>query len=144
MQLHQLKPVHKNKKKKRIGRGGKRGFTSGRGTKGQKSRSGAKIRPAVYDFIKKIPKLRGYSFKGIKKKPEILNLYDLSKAFREGEKITPKILVEKGLVKKVKGKIPKVKILGNGNIKIKLVIKNCFLSKSAQEKIEKSGGKIIE
>jgi len=72
MQLHQLKPSHKRKKKKIIGRGGKRGTTSGRGTKGQKSRSGANIRPAIYDFIKKIPKLRGYRFKSLKEKPAIL------------------------------------------------------------------------
>lgn len=60
MQLHQIKPSHKLKTKKRIGRGGKKGTYSGKGMKGQKSRAGAKIRPELRDFIKKIPKVRGY------------------------------------------------------------------------------------
>lgn len=59
MQLHQVQPTHKNKSKKRIGRGGKRGTYSGRGMKGQKSRAGRKIRPAVRDLIQRTPKLRG-------------------------------------------------------------------------------------
>jgi large subunit ribosomal protein L15 len=61
MQLHEIKGL-KNKEKKRVGRGGKRGTYCGRGIKGQKARAGAKIRPALRDFIKKIPKLRGYRF----------------------------------------------------------------------------------
>ncbi|HOK35099.1 MAG TPA: hypothetical protein PLL80_00755 [Candidatus Pacearchaeota archaeon] len=59
MQLHQIQPTHKPKDKKRIGRGGKRGTYSGKGIKGQTSRAGAKIRPEIRDFIKKIPKKRG-------------------------------------------------------------------------------------
>lgn len=59
MQLHELQPKTKNKKKKRIGRGGKRGTYCGRGLKGQKSRAGRRIRPAVRDVILRIPKLRG-------------------------------------------------------------------------------------
>lgn len=65
MQLHQIEV--KKKEKKRIGRGGKRGTYCGRGIKGQKSRAGAKIRPAIRDLIKKIPKIRGYRFKSKKK-----------------------------------------------------------------------------
>ena len=60
MQSHQLKPTHKRKKPQRIGRGGKRGTYSGAGIKGQKSRAGAKIRPEIRDFIKKLHKLRGH------------------------------------------------------------------------------------
>jgi len=63
MQLHQVQPIHKNKSKKRVGRGGKRGTYSGRGMKGQKSRAGRKIRPAVRDLIQRTPKLRGTSDK---------------------------------------------------------------------------------
>jgi large subunit ribosomal protein L15 len=59
MQLHEIQPCQKQKTKKRIGRGGKRGTYSGKGMKGQKSRAGAKIRPEVRDLIKKTPKLRG-------------------------------------------------------------------------------------
>lgn len=60
MQLHQIKKTKSSKKKKRIGRGGKKGTYCGKGIKGQKSRAGAKIRPEIRDFIKKIPKVRGY------------------------------------------------------------------------------------
>ncbi len=59
MQLHEVKPIHKNESRKRIGRGGKRGTYSGKGIKGQKSRAGRKIRPAVRDLIQRTPKLRG-------------------------------------------------------------------------------------
>ncbi|MCL4405157.1 MAG: hypothetical protein M1361_00055 [Patescibacteria group bacterium] len=59
MQLHDLKPRHARFLKKRVGRGGKRGTFSGRGTKGQRARAGHKIRPAERDFIQRLPKLRG-------------------------------------------------------------------------------------
>jgi len=60
MQLHQLSPKHKSKKRKRVGRGGKRGTYCGRGMKGQKSRAGAKFVPIIRGLIKRYPKLRGY------------------------------------------------------------------------------------
>ena len=60
MQLHQLQPKHSKKRKKIVGRGGKRGKTSGRGHKGQKARAGHRIRPEERDAIKKIPKKRGH------------------------------------------------------------------------------------
>lgn len=63
MQLHQLKPNNKKRKAKRVGRGGKRGTYSGKGMKGQKSRSGRKFEPIVRGLIKRYPKLRGYKFK---------------------------------------------------------------------------------
>ncbi len=59
MQLHTLQPIYKLKAKKRVGRGGSRGTYSGRGQKGQKARSGHKIRPAERDLIQRLPKLRG-------------------------------------------------------------------------------------
>ena len=59
MQSHTLKRNHPNKKTKQIGRGGTRGKTAGRGTKGQNARAGHKKRPEIRDFIKRIPKLRG-------------------------------------------------------------------------------------
>ncbi|MDP3004364.1 MAG: uL15 family ribosomal protein, partial [Candidatus Azambacteria bacterium] len=88
MQLHRLKPVHKLKRKKRIARGGKRGGYSGRGIKGQKSRAGAKIRPAIRDLMMKFPKKRGrakHAFKSLFSKPAILNLEDIEKNFKDGE-----------------------------------------------------------
>jgi len=63
MQLHQIQPLNKRKSKRRVGRGGKRGTYCGRGMKGQKARTGAKVRPEIRDLIKKIPKIRGYRFK---------------------------------------------------------------------------------
>ncbi|MBI2013770.1 MAG: uL15 family ribosomal protein [Candidatus Colwellbacteria bacterium] len=63
MLLHEIKPKYPNKKKKRIARGGKRGTTSGRGQKGQKSRSGRRIRPASRDYTQRLPKLRGFGNK---------------------------------------------------------------------------------
>lgn len=59
MQWNTLKPKTKRKKPKSVGRGGKRGKTSGRGTKGQNARAGRKKRPEIRDFIKRFPKLRG-------------------------------------------------------------------------------------
>jgi len=137
MQLHELKPTHKNKKKKRIGRGGKRGDCSGRGMKGQKSRAGRGPRPAIRDIIKKIPKKRGYKFKSIKIKPQIINLKDLQKYFSAGEKITPEILLKKKLISRTKGKTLKVKILGEGKLTKKLIIENCEMSESVKKAVEK-------
>ncbi len=136
MQLHELKPKHKSKTKKRIGRGGKRGTYSGRGIKGQKSRAGRPPRPAIRDIIKKIPKKRGYRFKSIKTKPQVVNLKDLEKNYKSGEKITPKTLLEKGLIGKVKGKMPKVKILGTGKLTKKLTIEKCSMSESVKKAIK--------
>lgn len=130
MQLHQVKPIHKPKKKKRIGRGGKRGTYSGRGIKGQKSRAGRKIRPEIRDFIKKIPKKRGYKFKA-KPKPQIVNLQDLEKHFQNGEIVSPETLFKKGLIGKVKKE--GVKILGKGKLTKKLEFKNCKISKSVKK-----------
>lgn len=133
MQLHELKPIHRIKKKKRVGRGGKRGTYSGRGIKGQKSRAGAKIRPAWRDLLKQIPKLRGVKFKSIKKKPVVLNISDLEKKFTEKEKITPQTLLQKNIIQKIKGRMPKVKILGRGETKKKFIIEGCKMSKSVAD-----------
>jgi large subunit ribosomal protein L15 len=71
MQFHELKPKTKRKKGKTVGRGGTRGKTAGRGTKGQNARAGHKKRPELRDFIKRFPKLRGrgkHSLKSIQTK----------------------------------------------------------------------------
>jgi large subunit ribosomal protein L15 len=143
MQIHELKKTNK-KKKERVGRGGKRGTYCGKGQKGQKSRSGNNKEPVVRGFIKKYHKLRGYKFnvRGIKERT--VNLNDLEKFFESGQEVSPFSLTEKKILRKIKGRIPKVKILGNGDIKKSLNIKNCLISKSAKEKIEKAGGKILE
>ncbi|KKQ91155.1 MAG: 50S ribosomal protein L15 [Candidatus Azambacteria bacterium GW2011_GWA2_39_10] len=134
MQLHHVKPAHKLKKRRRISRGGKRGGYSGRGIKGQKSRAGAGIRPAIRDMMMKLPKQRGrakHAFKSLYEKPAILNLVDVNKRFKEGDIVSPKTL-----------NLSQVKILGKGEINKKLHFQNILFSKSASEKIKKAGGTI--
>lgn len=142
MQIHQIGNTQKQKGRRRIGRGGKRGTYSGRGVKGQKARAGRKLRPEWRDVLKRIPKRRGYRFKSIKTKPAVLNLNDLNSIFKEGEIVTVSVLANKGLINKIKGKTPAVKILGDGQLNKKLDFKGVAVSKSAREKIEKAGGKI--
>ncbi|KKS44165.1 MAG: 50S ribosomal protein L15 [Candidatus Azambacteria bacterium GW2011_GWA2_42_9] len=134
MQLHNIKSKHRLKKSRRIARGGKRGGYSGRGIKGQKSRAGAKIRPAVRDTMMRMPKTRGrakHAFKSLYEKPAIFNLVDINKRFKEGEVVSPETL-----------NLSRVKILGKGEIGKKLIFKDVLLSKSARDKITKSGGAI--
>jgi len=136
MQSHELQKSQ-GKKHKRIGRGGKRGTYSGRGIKGQKARSGRRIRPQIRDIIKKIHKKRGYFFHSLKEKPAVVNLGDLERKFKDGDKITPMALVNAGLIKAIGGKIPKIKILGGGKLTKKLILdKNFAISKSAAEKFK--------
>ncbi len=143
MQLHELRPSHKFKKAKRIGRGGKRGTYSGKGIKGQTSRSGARIRPALRDLIKKIPKLRGYRYKRKYKKTIEINLDVLGKQLEAGERVTPQILLKKGMIQKIRGALPEVKLLGDGSLDKKLLVEKCKVSKKAKEKIESAGGKVV-
>lgn len=142
MQLHQLKPTHKNKRRKRVGRGGKRGTYSGRGVKGQKSRAGKRLKPIIRELIKRYPKLRGYKFKGFRLKPTVINLEILERKFKTGDKVTPQVLLKEKLIRKIKGRLPQVKILGKGKLTRKLTIEDCQVSKSAREKVEKVGGTI--
>jgi large subunit ribosomal protein L15 len=67
MQIHNLKRLHKNKRDRLVGRGGKHAKTSGRGGKGQTARAGNKRRPELRDIIKKLPKNRGYQFNSVRK-----------------------------------------------------------------------------
>ncbi len=147
MQIHQIKPKNPRKRKKRIGRGGKRGVFSGKGTKGQKSRAGRRMQPLIRTLIKKYPKLRGYSFKAKNKnqnsKIAALNIETLEKQFQDGDKVSFKSLLEKRIIRKIKGAAPRVKILGRGNLNKKITIEKCMVSKTAREKIKKTGGKIL-
>ena len=142
MQLHELKIKKKQKRGKRIGRGGKRGTHSGRGIKGQKTRAGRKMVPSIRQFIKKYPKLRGYRRRFKRGDFQILNIHILEKNFDEGSVVSPVTLIEKKLVRRIKGRIPNVKILGRGRLTKKLKIKGCVLSKKAEEKIKKIKGTI--
>lgn len=142
MPLQQLKAKHKPKKRKRVGRGGGHGTYSGRGQKGQKARSGPKLQPIIRILIKRYPKLRGYREGGPSSKLTITNIGILEKKFAKNSVITPKILVEKRIIRRISGKVPLVKILGQGNLTKALIVEGCKVSKSAKEKIEKMGGKI--
>lgn len=143
MQLHTLQPRTKNKKVMVVGRGGKRGKTSGKGTKGQNSRAGRKKRPELRDFIKRLPKLRGRGvnqFKSFAPKAVAVNLGDIELVFTAGDTVTPTTLVEKFVVQKVNGVIPPIKILSMGDLTKKVTITGCLVSAGAKDKVEKAGG----
>jgi large subunit ribosomal protein L15 len=114
MQFHNLKRNKANRKAKQVGRGGTRGKTSGKGTKGQNARSGRKKRPEMRDIIKRMPKLRGRgknSLKTRKEKATPINLSRVKEFFKGNEEITAKTLLEKGIIKLRNGKVPKIKVL---------------------------------
>lgn len=145
MQANQLKRIHPNKKRMTVARGGKRGKTAGRGGKGQSARAGNKRRPEWRDIIKRVPKLRGRgknSNKSFQDFASVINLEVLETTFVNNDSVTPTILIEKGLISKVSGKVPKVKILGNGEITKVLKISGCSISGSAREKVVQAGGSI--
>lgn len=142
MQIHQLQPKHKNRGKKRVGRGGRKGTYSGHGMKGQKSRAGRKMVPIIRELIKRYPKLKGYRSFVIDKDTAVVNLQRLDKISKDGDVINPKNLLSKGIIGNIKGKTPAVKILGSGKLTKKLIFENCKFSKTAKEAIEKAGGTI--
>lgn len=140
MQTHLLQPKHKLHAKKRVGRGGKKGTYSSRGMKGQNSRSGRKFMPMIRELIKRYPKLKGYRRFVFENNTAIVNVADLEQKFKNNDIINPEKLFENNLVEKIEGKLPEVKILGNGKLTKKLTVQNCKISKSAKEAIEKAGG----
>lgn len=144
--MDKLKRKNPNKKAKRVGRGGLRGKTSGRGHKGQRQHGGHGIRVEMRDQIKKIPKLRGRgvnSNKSIHEQPVAVNLAVLESSFKEGETVSPLTLKEKGIISGVAARKQGVKILGNGDVTKALTIEGCALSESASAKITKVGGKVV-
>lgn len=142
MQLHNFTSLTHRRSKKRVGRGGKRGTYAGRGIKGQKARAGRHIRPALRDILKKIPKLRGYNQKQIPANLAVVNLKAIEKNFEAGGSVTPKTLLGKHLIRRISGKLPRVKILAGGSLSKPLEFKGVVFSKSAREAVEKAGGRI--
>jgi len=145
MVLSNLNKLNDRKKSKRVGRGigsGKGGHTVGKGQKGQKSRQGVKPRVGFEGgqspLYKKLPKLGGFKNPASKKYVSI-NLDVLNK-FKDGEEVTVAKLVEKKVIKSVPA--GGVKILSNGEIKKKVVIKDLKYSQKAKEKIESFGATI--
>ena len=128
--------------KKRVGRGIGSGLgkTSGKGHKGQNARSGGGVRPGFeggqLPLFRRLPK-RGFTNAKFKTEYAVINLSDLNK-FEDGAVVTPELLKEMGLVKQ---QLDGIKVLGNGKLEKKLVVKAHKFSNVAQEQIEKLGGK---
>jgi large subunit ribosomal protein L15 len=142
VRLHDLKPAKgATSKRKRIGRGtaSGQGTTAGRGMNGQNSRSGGGVRPGFeggqMPLFRRIPK-RGFHNK-FKKQWTIVNVETLNE-FDNDTVITPELLIEEGVIKKVEYGI---KILGNGELEKKLTVKANKFTQSAISKIEAAGGK---
>ena len=128
-----------------VARGGHRGKTAGRGGKGQSARAGNKRRPEWRDIIKRIPKLRGRGVnqnKPVSTKPVVVNVDILEAVFNAGDAITSAILIEKGIVSTLSGRVPMIKILGEGEVTKSFTVSGVIVSDSAKAKIEKAGGSV--
>ena len=143
MKLHELKYNEGSvKNSKRLGRGTSSGHgkTSGKGHKGQNARSGGGVRIGFEGgqnpLFSRVPK-RGFNNYNFRTRYAVINVGDLNK-FEDGAEVTPEILKEMGLVKK---QLDGIKVLGNGKLDKKLIVKAPIFSKTAKEKIEKTGGK---
>lgn len=135
------------KRRKRVGRGiaAGQGKTAGRGTKGQKARSGGSIKPyfegGQLPLVRKLPFARGVGFRDPwRVRFTSINLERLA-GFRKGTEVTPEKLVEAGIIKRVD---ELVVILGHGELKKPLTVKAHRFSASARAKIEEAGGVVEE
>ena len=139
LKLNNLTPA--GKEKKRVGRGGSRGGTSGRGHKGQKARSGgnvsARFEGGQMPLSRRLPK-RGFTNARFKSEVKIINLDQLEAQFEEGAQVDKSVLLKKGVVKG-RGRFI-LKVLGKGALSKKLVIVADAFSKSAVKAIEDLGG----
>ena len=143
MKIHELKPAEGSvAKSKRLGRGtgSGTGKTAGKGHKGQNARSGGGVRPGFeggqLPLFRRLPK-RGFSNAKFKTEYAVINLSDLNK-FENDAVITPELLKEMGLVK---NQLSGIKVLGNGTLEKKVIVKAHKFSSVAKEEIEKLGGK---
>ena len=133
------------KERKRVGRGNASGYGTyaGRGLKGQKSRSGNKMRPGFeggqLPLIKRLPRKRGF-VNIFRKEYSIVNVASLN-TFAEGSEVTPEKLHAAGLIKTLKHP---VKILANGEVGHAVTVKATKFSTAAKAKIEAAGGKVEE
>lgn len=144
MQINTLKLKTPKKKRKTIGRGGKKGTFCGKGMKGQKARSGCKINPLFEGgrstLIDHMKKKRGFT--SIATKVATVKLSDLETSFKNGDTVDLEALVKTELIRKIQASA-RVKILGNTEIKTKLTIaKGILLSIPAKKAIEAAGGKV--
>ncbi len=143
MKLNELQKAPEAKNRKRVGRGpgSNWGKTSGRGQKGQKSRSGVSIsawfQGGQTPLYRRVPK-RGFNNAQFTTRYSTINLSDLNKFFNNGDEVTPEILKERGIIKK---QLDGIKVLGNGELEKKLTVKANRFSSTAIAKIESAGGK---
>ena len=143
LKLHHLRPAPGSKKDRtRVGRGeGSKGKTSGRGTKGTKARY--QVRPGFEGggvrLVMRTPKLRGFK-NPFRVEYQVVNVEALAEMFPAGGTVTKADLVAKGMVRKNEP----VKVLGNGDISVKLNITVDKVSRSAAEKIVAAGGSVNE
>lgn len=148
MQRHTISKSKAHTKSTRVGRGGTRGKTSGRGHKGQKARAGHKIRPQERDMIKKIPKRRGHGknrARGVnpdRPTPVGVPINRLEHIFIDGDTITPEVLVERDVISSRAGKIPKVKLVGTTGLTKKLSVSDCLVTEGARKAIIDAGGSV--
>ncbi len=144
MQINTLKLKDKKKKRKFIGRGGKKGTYSGKGNKGQKARSGAHVDPLFEGgrstLIDHLKKAKG--FKSLSGRTVVIRIEKLEKKFKDDSEINRETLVKSGLINKIEAK-GKVKILGQADLKHKFKIsKEILLSLSVKNSVEKAGGSV--
>lgn len=147
--LENLQPLVK--KRKRVGRGGSRGGTAGRGHKGQKARTSGTVRPGYeggqMPLYRRLPK-RGFTNAEHKKNVITINLGQLESKFQDGDVVTRVALVEKGIIKSHRSKeglLTKgyaIKVLSDGELHKKITVEADAFSKKAIEAIEKAGGKV--
>jgi large subunit ribosomal protein L15 len=142
MKLHDLKPAEGSRKtRNRVGRGpgSGNGKTSGRGQKGQNSRSGGGVRLGFEGgqtpLFQRLPK-RGFT--NINRKDYAIVNIDTLNRFEEGTEVTPELLLEAGVISKLQSGL---KVLGSGKLEVKLTVKAHKFSASAKEAIEAAGGK---
>jgi large subunit ribosomal protein L15 len=133
------------KPRKRVGRGGARGGTSGRGHKGQKARSGhRKLRPLFeggqMPLFRRLPK-RGFSNKQFAQLYEIVSIGNLERVFDSGTEINRDLLIERGLIRGTRGAL--VKVLGSGTLQKPLIVYADAFSASAAQMIERQNGKAL-
>ena len=143
MKLENLPKTAELKASKRVGRGPGSGMgkTATRGENGQKSRSGASIKPwfqgGQSPLYRRIPK-RGFNNARFTTRYATINLSDLNNFFNDGDVVSEEVLKERGIIKK---RLSGIKILGNGNLEKKLTIKANRFTTTAVSKIEEAGGK---
>lgn len=142
LQLNNLAPLCK--KRKRVGRGGKRGGTSTKGGKGQTQRSGPHIGAGFeggqMPLIRRLPKV-GFNNTRFATEVKVVSLQRLNDNFNDGEKVDKNALIEKGIIKG--NNRFDIKILGNGEITKKLEVVADAFSKTAREAIINIGGQAI-